>query len=83
MTHHGILLADIENVPEVNEHASTNREEGKKADHLASKGTGKENSSKAQPSPPFASELAVIRVRQRAGMIEEHPYRYRSFLNRT
>jgi len=84
MTHHRILLADIENVPEIDEHASTNREEGEKADHLASKGARKENTCKAQPPPPFTSELAVIEVRQRAGMIgEEHAYRYRSFLNRT
>jgi len=60
MTHHRILLADIENVPEINKHASTNREEGKQADHLASKGAGKEKSSKAHPSPPLASKLAAI-----------------------
>jgi hypothetical protein len=69
-TNHRILLADIENVPEINEHASPDREEGEKADHLASKGAGKTNTSKAHPSPPFTSELAVAEVRQRARMIE-------------
>jgi hypothetical protein len=64
MTYHRILLADINNVPEVDEHASTDREEGEKANHLASKGAGKENASKAHPSPPFAGELAAIEVRQ-------------------
>jgi hypothetical protein len=60
MTHHRIMLADIENVPEINKHASTDREEGEKANHLASKGAGKEKSSKAHPCPPLASELAGV-----------------------
>ena len=64
MTHHRILLADIENVPKIDKHASTDREEGEKADHLASESAGKENSSEAHPSPPFASELAVVEVRR-------------------
>lgn len=60
MTYHRILLADINDVPEINKHASTDREEGEKADHLAPKGAGKEKSSKAHPSPPLASELAIV-----------------------
>ena len=60
MTHHRILLADIKNVPEIDEHASTDSEEGKKADHLASESAGKEESSKAHPSPPLAGEFAAI-----------------------
>ena len=64
MRYHRILLADIENVPEVNKHASADREESEKADHLASKGASKENSSKTHPSPPFAGELAAVEVRQ-------------------
>lgn len=60
MTHHRILLADIENVPEIDEHASTDSEEGEKADHLASKSASKEKSCKAHPSPPLAGELAAV-----------------------
>jgi len=83
MTHHRVLLADIENVPEIDKYASTDREKGEKADHLASKGAREENSSKAQPSPPFASELAVVKVKREPTTREKKAYRYRTFLNRT
>ena len=52
------LLADVEDVPEVDEDADTDGGKGEEPDHLAAESAGKVEARREEPEPPHPRELA-------------------------